>query len=304
MKTRALVTGGLGFIGSHIVDQLVLRGMEVTVVDNLSTGRLANANPKAILVQKDILATDAALFREQHYVFHCAALPKIGPSFEQPQEHERANVATTIDLLCKLRNSKHLKKLVVSSSAAVYGDPTEIPTPESAPISPLSPYGLQKYATEQYALILGRRYDIPTMALRYFNVFGPRGFNPEQRDYSYASVVGLFVYLTLKGQKLTITGDGQQSRDFIHVSDVVNANILAAESNLTYEVYNVGSGHATSVLQLAKMFPQESIFIPKREGETLHSCADNHKIRHDLHWMPQVTLEEGIRRELTHAALI
>lgn len=303
MKQKALVTGGLGFIGSHLVDHLVSRGADVTIVDDLSTGRLENANPQAKLINKDILDTEASVFQDQHFVFHCAAWPKIEPSFEYPQEHERANVMATIDLITKLRRSKSLKKLVVCSSAAVYGNPDEIPTPETAAINPVNPYGLQKYAAEQYALILGRRYDIPTIALRYFNVYGPRGFNPEQRDYSYASVIGLFVHLTFQAKKLTITGDGHQSRDFVHVSDVAQANLLAADSHIVNQVYNVGSGRAVSILTLSKMFPQEAVFIPKREGESMHSCADIRKIRHDLRWVPQISLEEGVRRELTHAAI-
>lgn len=302
-KLRALVTGGLGFIGSHLVDLLISRGLQVTVVDDLSTGRLENANPKATLLKQDILDTEGELFREQHYIFHCAALPKIEPSFAYPVEYERANVGATIDLLTKLRGSKYLKKLVVSSSSAVYGNSTEIPTAETAPISPLSPYGLQKYASEQYALILGQRYHLPTIALRYFNVFGPRSFNPDQNDYSYASVVGLFIHQTLNGQKLTITGDGLQTRDFVHVSDVAQANLLAAESDKSFEVYNVGSGQPLSILKLATLFPQEAVFVPKRESESRDSCADNEKIRRELRWSAQVSLEEGIRRQLTHAAM-
>ena len=281
---------------------LISRGFDVTVVD-YSTSRLETLNPKVKLVQQNILDTKASVFQEQNFVFHCAALPFIQPSFENPLEHERENVAATIDLMTKLRRSKHLHKLVISTSAAVYGNPTEIPTPENAPVDPLSPYALQKYSTEQYGMILGKRYEIPTIALRYFNVYGAGGFNPELRDYSYASVVGLFVHLTFQAKKLTITGDGLQSRDFVHVSDVAQANLMAAESAVNHQLYNVGSGHAVTILELARMFPQEFEFIAKREGEPLHSCADIRKIRHDLRWSPQISLEEGIRRELTHAAV-
>lgn len=303
MKHRALVTGGLGFIGSHLVDLLVSRGVEVTVVDNVTTGRIENANPQAKLIKKDIFDVDASVFQDQHFVFHCAAWPKIQPSFDLPQEHERVNVMATIDLMTKLKGSKNLRKIVVSSSAAVYGNPVDVPTSEEAPVKPLNPYGLQKYATEQYTLILGRRYNLPAVALRYFNVYGPRGFNPNQSDYSYASVVSLFIHLTLTGKKLTITGDGHQSRDFVHVSDVAHANFLAADSPVEQQIYNVGSGRAISVLELAKLFPAEYTFLPKREGESVHSCANIRKIRQELRWSPQITLEEGIRRELTHAAV-
>lgn len=291
---RALVTGGLGFIGSHLVDHLIAQGMTVTVIDNLSTGDRGNANPAATYLEQDLALLPKEIAMDQDYVFHCAALPRIQPSFELPKEHEEANVIGTLDLFLQLRNSRKLKKVVVSSSSAVYGTPTEIPTTEQAFIQPLSPYALQKYATEQYALILGRHYGIPTVALRYFNVYGPRSFQPRSLYNAYSSVIGIFVHQYLQKQPLTVTGDGEQRRDFVHVKDVVRANLAAAFSKNEGEIYNIGTGKSISIRELAETFECPIVFTPARGGESLVSCAVIEKAKKELDWSPQISLQEGI----------
>lgn len=291
---KAIVTGGCGFIGSHVVDLLIAKGLDVTVVDNLSTGRRENGNPNAHYVLQDVAAISQDLLHQQDYVFHLAALPRIQPSFDAPQEHEIANVMTTIELLTKLKGSPRLKKLVVSSSSAIYGNPTALPTPETCPIAPLSPYALQKYATEQYALLLGLRYGIPVIALRYFNAYGPRSFNPANPQNAYSSVIGIFAQQAKGTGMLTITGDGSQTRDFVHVRDIARANLLAAYSAIKNEAYNVGTGHSYSILEIAQSFEANITFIPPRKGEALTTWADISSIRRDLQWSPKITMKEGL----------
>jgi UDP-glucose 4-epimerase len=194
-----------------------------------------------------------------------------------------------------LKDSKRLKKLVISSSSACYGDVEELPTTELAPINCMSPYALQKYASEQYSLILGERFGIPVVSLRYFNVYGPRSFNAESRLSAYSSVIGVFNNQLKNKQTLTITGDGSQSRDFVHVRDVGRANVAAAMSDVTGEVFNVGFGRAYTILETARFFSDDYTFIPERMGEALATLADISKIKRELGWAPQITLADGIK---------
>ena len=294
--TTAVVTGGLGFIGSHLVSLLVEQGWEVVIIDNLATGDREKLNPSARLVEASITDPDAiaAPLQAADYVFHVAALPRIQPSFDDPVGHEEVNVVGTIRCLEALKGSRRLKKLVVSSSSASYGTATELPTSERAAISCLNPYALQKYASEQYALILGGRFDIPVVSLRYFNVYGPGSFNPKNPFNAYSSVIGVFHHQAGTGGPLTITGDGAQARDFVHVTDVARANLAAALSDRRGEVYNVGSGSSVSVKELAGMFHAPVTFIPERKGEAMTTWADVTKIKEQLGWTPQVSLEQGI----------
>lgn len=290
---RCLVTGGAGFIGSHLVDRLIALGAEVTAVDNLATGNLENVHSKARFVQIDIAHCEEWIFRDMEYVFHAAALPRIQPSFEAPVEHEMANVIGTIR--CVIACAKAgVRKLVVSSSSACYGNPDEIPTTETARVQCLSPYALQKYSAEQHALLLGRRYGIPVVSLRYFNVYGPRSFNPKNPFNAYSSVIGIFSHQKKQGQPLTITGDGGQSRDFVHVADVVEANIKAALSEYSFECFNVGSGKNYTINYVAGLFSDRVVYIPEREGEARQTLADIGKIKRDFGWSPRISLIEGI----------
>ena len=292
---KCIVTGGAGFIGSHIVDLLLEHEMDVTVLDNLSSGVESNLNPKATFHRLDVCDGEALapLCRDVDLFFHTAALPRIQPSFDQPVEHEEANVIATIRCLQAVAKS-HIKKFIFSSSCAIYGTAEAIPTLESAPPRPPNPYALQKYAAEQYCLILGRHLNIPVVALRYFNVYGPRSYNQKNPFNAYTSVVGIFAKQKKAGGPLTITGDGGQSRDFVHVHDVAQANLEAALSNKSLEVYNVGTGVRHTINQVAGLFSTPVTYISERQGEALHVQADISKIQREIGWRPRVSLEEGI----------
>jgi UDP-glucose 4-epimerase len=296
---KCVVTGGLGFIGSHVVDLLVQQGMEVAVVDNLATGQETNLNPLATLHRIDLgdLNTLKQVSYGAEFFFHMAALPRIQPSFDHPKEHEEVNVIGTIRCLQAVMG-KSIQKFVFSGSSAIYGNATSLPTPESAPPDLLNPYALQKFAAEQYCLILGRRFGIPVVSLRYFNVYGPRSFNPKNPQSAYSSVVGIFTHNRRAGNPLTITGDGQQTRDFVHVQDVAKANLAVAYSDRSLETYNVGSGIGTTVNQLAQIIGGEVIHAPERSGEARHTVADITKIEQEVGWSPEISLEKGITRLL------
>jgi len=293
-----IVTGGLGFIGSHIVDLLIEQSHKVFVVDNLSTGSIHNLNDQAEYEINDILNLNflTEYFKKINpdWIFHTAALPRIQPSYEDPILHDDVNVRGTLNVLeaCKTIN---IKALVYSSSSAVYGTPTMIPTDENAAISPLSPYALQKYAAERYLHILGEKYNIPLVSLRYFNPYGPRSFNKKNPFNAYTSVVGIFTNQKSENKTLTITGDGSQERDFIHVKDVARANLLAAEKiQLTDKnVYNVGYGECISILQLAKLFNHPYTFVPERLGEAKITHANIDAMK-SLGWMPKYQLNKFI----------
>jgi UDP-glucose 4-epimerase len=293
---KAIVTGGAGFIGSNLTDLLIEKGFEVLVIDNLETGKKENINPKAGFIKEDIVNFEKIepLFNDIDYVFHLAALPRIQPSFDEPVEHEQANVIGSINCLLSCKG-KNIKKFVFSASSACYGTPKEIPTTEKAEINCLSPYALQKYAAEQYCLILGERYNIPVNSLRYFNVYGPRSFNEKNPFNAYSSVVGIFENQKKNGEKITITGDGEQSRDFIHVEDVALANLAAAQSDSVYGIYNVGFGKTYTINQIAKMYNTEYMYIPERKGEARITYANIEKTKKDLGWSPKIKLEDYIK---------
>jgi UDP-glucose 4-epimerase len=290
--SKAIVTGGAGFIGSHIADLLIETGMDVVVLDDLSTGDRRNVNSRARFVEGSVCdpAQVRAVCEGVEYFFHSAALPRIQPSFDDPVFHEEVNVIGTIRCLEALKGNPRLKKIVVSSSSACYGSPGQLPTSETAPIRCLSPYALQKYAAEQYALILGQRFRMPVLSLRYFNVYGPRSFNPKNPFNAYSSVIGIFQSQKLAGTPLTITGDGEQSRDFVHVRDVAKANLLAALSEASGEIYNVGRGSCITIRALASLFNHPTVHIPERAGEARVTWADITKIRSHLGWYPTIDL--------------
>lgn len=298
---KCIVTGGLGFIGSHLVDLLIRKGHSVHVIDNLSTGSMDNKNTNAEYKIESILKLDFLIPYFKHinpdWVFHLAALPRIQPSFDHPEDHDDANVRGSLNILTAVKNIS-IKALVYSSSSAVYGTPEEVPTTESAMINPLSPYALQKYTAERYLHILALRNNIPVVSLRYFNPYGPRSFNPNNPFNAYTSVIGIFGNQVRNGTALTVTGNGSQERDFIHVSDVAEANILVAEKieETNQNVFNVGSGKTISILKLAKLFNTEYIFIPERNGEARITHADIGKLN-KLGWFPKYSLEESIKNK-------
>ena len=303
MKSKkCLVTGGLGFIGSHLVDLLIQNQHKVWVVDDLSTGSSDNTNPNA---EYEIHSICDAVFMEKimseikpDWVFHLAALPRIQPSFDEPILHDEVNVHATIKLLLASKNL-NIEAFVFSSSSAVYGNPDELPTSENSSINPLSPYALQKYAAERYVHILGDRNNLPVVSLRYFNPYGPRSFNKKNPFNAYTSVVGIFHNQLSKGQAMTITGDGLQERDFIHVYDVANANLIVAQKikKSQMQVFNVGTGNCMSILDLSEKFNAPRIFIPERKGEAKITLSNSDKLKR-IGWQPLISIEDAIEQKI------
>ena len=291
-KRKVVVTGGAGFIGSHLADTLLLRGYEVHIIDNLSGGKKENLNPKAIFHHADIRDLEAIkpIIKGARSVFHTAALPRVQYSIEHPVETNEANVTGTLNLLIAAREGG-VKRVIYSASSSAYGDQKELPLREDMTVSPKSPYGLQKYVGELYCRVWSAVHGLETVSLRYFNVYGPR-LNP---DGAYALAIGKFLRQRKEGKPLTIWGDGTQTRDFTHVRDVVRANLLAAESKKVGkgEVMNIGAGRNFSVNQLAELIGGEVLHEPPRV-EPHDTLADNSLAKKLLGWKPEVSLEEGI----------
>jgi UDP-glucose 4-epimerase len=303
MVRHALVTGGAGFIGSNLVELLVGDGnWKITVVDDLSTGSLGNLEKVLddnLLDFKPISIFDLTTVKPFDVIFHLAALPRIQPSFESPIEHLTSNVATGLHILELMRKEQHFPRIIYSSSSAVYGNPNEIPTSENALINPLNPYAFQKYEFEKYLEIMSTRYPINYCSLRYFNPYGPRSFNKENPLNAYSSVVGIFLNQHAEGRPLTITGDGSQRRDFIHVSDVAKANLLCA--NHTGELpkaMNIGSGVTFSVVEVATLIGGKFEYIPARGSEAQITFADISKVSKTLKWEPEKSLENYVKEQL------
>jgi UDP-glucose 4-epimerase len=297
---RVIVTGGLGFIGSHLVDRLLALGARVTVVDNASTGRLANlghVESSALLqvVQLDVSEVDRlpTVFEGVEVVFHLAALADIVPSIQQPMVYYRANVTGTAGVMEACRKAG-VKRVIYAASSSCYGIPSVFPTPESAAIRPEYPYALTKNLGEQLVLHWGKLYGIGVLALRLFNVYGLRS----RTSGTYGAVLGVFLAQKLAGKPLTIVGDGTQTRDFTYVTDVAEAFVRAGGSDLSGDVFNVGSGGTYSVNQLADLIGGPRTYIPKRPGEPDCTFADTRRIRESLGWSSTVSFPEGVRRVL------
>lgn len=294
---KSLVTGGAGFIGSHLTDRLLSMGQEVVVIDNFSNGRPQNLSRHAGNKNLTVQTADIAEFEkiEPHFkgvdwVFHIAALADIVPSIENPAQYHRSNVDGTISVLEASR--KHgVKKLVYAASSSCYGIPDTYPTPETAPIRPQYPYALTKNIGEQMVMHWGQVYKLPAVSLRYFNVYGPRS----RTSGTYGAVFGVFLAQKLKNKPYTVVGDGTQTRDFTFVSDVVEACVAAAQSNLKNEIFNVGSGRPVSVNRLVELLGGEVVYVPKRPGEPDCTHADVTKIRKSLNWTAKVSIEEGVK---------
>lgn len=293
MLKKAVVTGGAGFIGSNLVRTLVSEGVSVEVVDNYAGGRLDGREvPGATYHDADILDLSAHphIFKDADAVFHLAALPRVQDSIDHPVETARSNIDGTLMVLEAARIGG-ARKVIFSSSAAVYGDQETMPLNERLEPTPKSPYGLHKQVGEQLCRLWAELYQLPTVSLRYFNVYGP-GFDPSG---AYALVVGRFIDLRRQGQPLTIAGDGSHTRDYVHVSDVVRANILAAASEKVGkgEVMNVGSGEETSIKDLAELIGGPTEAAPPRV-EPVRSVADVSRAKELLGWSAATKLENGI----------
>ena len=289
---KVVVTGGAGFIGSHLVDALVARGFEVHVIDDYAAGKRSDRMHE-MAVYHSASATDfaaiAPICAGAQYVFHLAALPRVQDSLDHPLETFEVNVTGTLVLLQAAKEGA-VGKVVFASSAAVYGDLTTMPLREDMPVLPKSPYGLHKKIGEDACRLWSDIYQLPTVSLRFFNVYGPR-FDPSG---AYALLVGKFLSLRKEGKPLTIAGDGSHTRDYVHVSDVVAALIAAAESKCVQgEVFNVATGKETSVTEVANCVGGATESAPERL-EPKRSVADISKIQNTLGWNPKITLEEGI----------
>mgnify|MGYP003110342355 FL=1 len=291
---KAVVTGGAGFIGSNLVDKLIDNGIDVIVIDDLSTGNKNNINPKATFYEMSLLDIDENLFKEKNIdvVFHLAALARVQPSIEDPISFNKINIDGTLKLLFACHKA-NVKRVVYSASSSCYGDATILPTPETHSTNPLSPYGLQKYVGEQYCKMFSEVYGLDTVSLRYFNVYGER----MNLEGAYCLVMGIFAKQMLEGKPLTITNDGEQRRDFTYVQDVVNANILAATHNnlLNGESFNIGNGNNYSVNEVADMLGGEKTYGEKRL-EPFETLADNSKAKTILGWNPKGNLSMWIKK--------
>lgn len=300
-KPIAVVTGGAGFIGSHMVDLLVSHGYAVRVVDNMVGGRAANldqhkSNVDLTLDQRDVraLAPDDKLFVGVNLVFHFAGIGDIVPSIERPAEYMSANVQGTVAVLEAARSAK-VSKLVYAASSSCYGL-ADTPTREDHPIRPQYPYALSKYQGEQAVFHWGQVYKLPVNSIRIFNAYGTRS----RTSGAYGAVFGVFLRQKLAGQPLTVVGDGTQRRDFLYVTDVAEAFLAAALTDKVNHTWNLGAGHPQSVNRLVELLGGERQTIPKRPGEPDVTHADIGKIARELGWKPRVNFEEGVSRILAN----
>lgn len=295
---KAVVTGGAGFIGSHLVELLLNKGYAVLVIDNFSTGRPENLqflknNPSLKIVEADVndIKKIKPFFKDAVFVFHLAALADIVPSMVNPLSYHRSNVDGTISILEVIREEcPTIKKFIYTASSSCYGIPDKYPTPETAQIRLQYPYALSKYLGELIALSWGKIYKLPAVSLRLFNVYGPRS----RTSGTYGAVFGVFLAQKLAGKPFTVVGEGKQTRDFTFVSDVAAAFLAAAESDYKDEVFNVGSGNTYSINRLVELLKGPVTYIPKRPGEPDCTFADTTKIQKILKWKPEVSFEEGV----------
>ncbi len=291
-KEKVIVTGGAGFIGSHLTARLVNLGYEVHVVDNLVAGKKEHVPSQATLHVVDIRDQEklTPIFQGASCIFHLAALPSVPYSIENPIETHEVNTLGTLKVLISARDAG-VQRVVYSSSSAVYGDQESLPVYEYATCEPNTPYGLQKLESEHYMRLASELYGVETVSLRYFNLYGPR----QNAHGPYASVIAKFLEQSVQGEAMTILGEGLQTRDFIHVEDVVEANISAMKSELVGkgEVINIGGGVPYTVMELSSMIGGKVAYLPPRvEIQNSHAAID---MAHDLlDWVPIRTLKEGI----------
>ena len=296
---KVLVTGGAGFIGSHLVDRLILEGHEVAVVDDLSTGKRKNVNRRAKLYQVDIRSTriQRVLRNERpSVVMHLAAQMDVRRSVEDPVFDAQVNILGTLNVLAQAVNHGTRKVVFASSGGAIYGEQEAFPAPETHPTRPVSPYGISKLCGEHYLAYYQRMSGMQVVSMRYANVYGPR-----QDPLGEAGVVAIFIQRMLRGEQPIINGNGRQTRDFVYVDDVVDAN-LAVMGQGIQGVYNVGTGRETNVNELFTMLQEltssscRELHGPARKGEQVRSVIDPMLVRKDLGWEPKVLLKEGLKR--------
>lgn len=298
-KIKFLVTGGAGFIGSHVTDLLLENGYLVNVVDNLYSGSLKNLeinlkNSNLNFYQNDIseIELNHKCFQEVNFIIHLAGLGDIVPSINSPLDYFKINCYGTSRIMEAAKRNK-IQRVVYAASSSCYGN-AAIPTRETDEINPLHPYAFTKYIGELSAFHWSRVYGVEVNSIRIFNAYGPRS----KTTSNYGAMFGVFMKQLIEGEPLTIVGDGNQTRDFVYVTDVAKAFLLAATSNVHGEIFNVGSGNPRSVNEVANMLSQSRAFTPERPGEPKVTWANISKIHNMLGWQPQVTLENGIAKML------
>jgi len=299
---KALITGGSGFIGSHLADLLIELNYDVVVIDNLSNGRLDNIqhllhHKNFKFYELDIIELDKikSIFEGVDWVFHLAGMADIVPSIENPKAYYDCNVTGTFNVLESARIAG-VKKIVYAASSSSYGIPDHYPTSETADIRPQYPYALTKHMGEELMFHWGQTYNLPVISLRLFNVYGPRS----RTTGAYGAVFGVFLSQKIHNKPFTVVGDGTQTRDFTYVTDVAAAFIKAAQVSATGVALNVGSDNHYSVNRLVELLEGEVVYVPKRPGEPDCTFADTTKIHDVLNWQPKVSFEEGVANMLTH----
>ena len=295
-KVRSLVTGGAGFIGSNLVDTLVKEGHKVIVIDNFISGKRSNLSQhqeKNVTIIKLDISKNKNLdkyFKKIDYVFHLAGLAEILPSIKNPKKYFINNTLGTLNVLEAAKKEK-IKKFIYAASSSCYGAPKNIPTKETDKIDTKHPYAFTKFLGEESVIKYANFFKMPNISCRFFNVYGPKLNTKGQ----YGAVFGNFLLQKKKKTPLTIVGNGKQTRDFIYVDDLTTAFLKLAKSNLKNKIYNLGSGKETSINKIANLIGGKKIFIPKRAGEPNRSCANISKIKKDIKWKPQISINQGIK---------
>ena len=294
---KTIVTGGAGFIGSHLTERLLNDGHAVTVIDNLASGTVENLNavkdnPKLKIHVADVANYDdiKAEFEGVDWVFHLAGIADVVPSIQEPIRYHQANVDGTVAVLEASRNAG-VSRFVYAASSSCYGLPDEVPTPETAEIRPMYPYALSKNLGEQCVMHWNKVYQLPTVALRLFNVYGLRS----RTAGTYGAVFGVFLAQKMAGKPFTVVGDGNQSRDFVFVTDVADAFVRAADSDVSGEAMNIGADGTHTINELVGLLGGDAVHLPKRPGEPDSTFADISKIKRLLGWQPTVKFEDGVR---------
>ena len=297
--STSIITGGAGFIGSNLAEHLVNIGHKVVVLDNFVSGNKSNLShlkKKNLKIIKIDISNSKNLdkyFKGTDYIFHLAALAQIIPSIKYPKKYFKNNVIGTIKVLEAAKKVK-IKKFIYAASSSCYGVPKNIPTSENDEIDLRNPYAVTKFVGEEIVMKYASMFKMPNISFRFFNVYGPRLNISGQ----YSAVIGNFLSQTKKNKKLTIVGDGKQTRDFIHVDDLANAFIKVIKSKKVNKIYNLGSGKKTSINLIAKIFGGKKKFIPIRPGEPKNSLANISKIKKEIKWKPKISIEEGIKKLL------
>ncbi len=301
---KVLVTGGAGFIGSHVVDAYIANGHKVVVVDDLSTGRLSNLNPAATFYEMDIRSPQLVKVFEKEqpdYVNHHAAQMDVRRSVAEPLFDAEINILGSINLIECAQKFRVKRFVYISSGGAVYGEPEYLPCDETHPVNPICQYGASKHTVEHYLYIYQQLYGLNYVILRYPNVYGPR-----QDPHGEAGVVAIFTGQMLGGQQVVINGDGQQERDYVYVEDCARANLLVLQSTNSNGIYNLGSGRGTSVNEIFTLLktitrsPQPEVHGPAKLGETRRIFLDARKVTRDLGWASKVSLEKGLEQTVAY----